>query len=147
MGQHNNDYTKYGKHSKFNLGDKINNKDELKEDNIVEESSTIEENTKESESIECEEMTKEEVETLTEDDVIDIKESEIINDTVVLGTVFNCAKLNVRKLADKNSDPVAKIDNGDIVKIDMENSTNEFYKVLTKTNISGYCVKEFIKIN
>ena len=60
------------------------------------------------------------------------------------GVVVNCAKLNVRKAPSKNADILGVIARYDDVKVDMEESTEDFYKVFTEAGVEGYCVKTFI---
>ena len=75
-------------------------------------------------------------------------EQKIIPDPVI-ATVVNCTKLNVRKAADKNSEVVCVIDKGTELTVDVDNSTDNFYKVYTICKdvlVEGYCVKEFISI-
>lgn len=69
--------------------------------------------------------------------------------TNLLAMVTKCSRLNVRKEADKNSKVVCVIANGDEVTVDLDTSTEDFYKVHTIVNdvlVEGYCVKEFIEI-
>lgn len=161
MGQH-NDYTKFGKHNKFNLDNKNRNEFNTaekniveKDNNVIEESTIMEEITSnivdeistESQNIEYEELQDNEITNLKEDEIIDINKTDILNDSVILGIVNNCTKLNIRELPDKDSNPIGILNEGDIVKINMNESTDQFYKILTKNNISGYCMKEFIKDN
>ena len=61
------------------------------------------------------------------------------------GVVEGCAKLNVRKEANKTAEVVCVINKGDSVVIDRANSTEDFYKVCV-LDFEGYCVKDFIKI-
>lgn len=92
---------------------------------------------KEEEVIETETETEEEIEEVIEEPAPEPKE--------VKGVVANCSRLNVRKEASADA-PVLKIINCDTkVKIDEENSTEEFYKVYTG-GIAGFCMKEFIEI-
>ena len=67
----------------------------------------------------------------------------------VLGTVYNCVKLNVRKEANKNASVIAVLDSGAVVGIDMGESNDYFYNVCFNVNgndVKGYCVKDYIKI-
>ena len=63
------------------------------------------------------------------------------------GVVVNCAKLNVRKAPSKDADILGVISRYDDVKVDMEESTEDFYKVCTEAGVEGYCVKTFIGFN
>lgn len=69
--------------------------------------------------------------------------------TNLIAMVTNCTRLNVRKEANKNSKVVCVIANGNEVAVDLDASTEDFYKVHTVINdvlVEGYCVKEFIEI-
>ena len=96
----------------------------------------------ENDSVENVEEKIEEPTTENEDPVVEEKPS-------VLGTVYNCAKLNVRKEANKNASVIAVLDSGAVVGIDMGESNDYFYNVCFNVNgndVEGYCVKDFIKI-
>lgn len=62
------------------------------------------------------------------------------------GTVANCQKLNVRKRPIAGADVLGVIDEGDKLEIDMEKSTDEFYKIVTENKLSGYCMRKFIDL-
>ena len=92
-------------------------------------------------------------ETVVEDVVNkpDVEEIVITNQPVKLvqevpGEVVNCDKLNVRKEANKESDPVCVINKNEEVTITIEDSTEDFYKIITATGIEGYCMKQFINV-
>lgn len=55
-----------------------------------------------------------------------------------------CARLNVREKASKDSNIVAIANAGSKLRIDKEESTKDFYKVLLETGVSGFVAKEFI---
>lgn len=63
-----------------------------------------------------------------------------------IGIVINCVKLNVRKNADKDSEVLCVIEKDAEVIIDLENSTDEFYKVCTSSGVEGYCMIKYIEI-
>ena len=62
----------------------------------------------------------------------------------VTGNVSGCAKLNVRKAANKDAEIVAVINEGSEVVINRIKSTVDFYAVCTAAGIEGYCMKKFI---
>lgn len=69
---------------------------------------------------------------------------EMIN---VQGVVSNCAKLNVRREAQKRTDNVlCVISAGDVLAIDEKRSTNAWFYVTTVDGVSGYCMKEFVTV-
>ena len=61
------------------------------------------------------------------------------------GVVVKCAKLNVRVKPSKESTVCYILNNGESVMVDLDESTEDFYKVYT-INMDGYCMKEFIDI-
>lgn len=95
-------------------------------------------------------LTNEEVEQLAEEDVIEVKADDIT--VVTTGIVANCARLNVRKEADKEADVLCVISKGVNVAVNLDESTEDFYKVCTPAGtgdlfgVEGYCMKQFIEI-
>lgn len=84
--------------------------------------------------------------TNTEDAVIlgvDLAEPKIVT-----GIVSGCAKLNVRKKPAKHgySGVAEVIDVDSELELDLENSTEEWYKVRTESGVTGYCMKKFVTI-
>lgn len=65
---------------------------------------------------------------------------------IVKGVVSGCIKLNVRKEAKKDAEVLAVIDAKTKVEVEPDNSTDKWYKVITKAGIEGYCMKEFITL-
>lgn len=64
----------------------------------------------------------------------------------VTGIVSGCAKLNVRKAANKDAEVVAVINEGSEVVINRIKSTVDFYAVCTAAGIEGFCMKKFITV-
>lgn len=65
----------------------------------------------------------------------------------VLGVVTECALLKVRKTPEVVDDNILdEIPLATEVFIDMEKSTEEFYKVTTAAGLDGFCMKKFINI-
>ena len=64
--------------------------------------------------------------------------------TIVDGVVTNCLRLRLRK--EPNGTIISWLDAGDEVLVDTLQSTDEWYKVYTKDDLDGFCMKEFIKI-
>lgn len=90
------------------------------------------------------EVKPEEVEP-TEDPEVKPEEAKPAENEPVDGVVEGCVRLNVRKEANKTADVVRVINKGDSVMVDLEKSTEDFYKIFT-LDFDGYCVKDFIKI-
>ncbi len=64
----------------------------------------------------------------------------------VIGVVTDCLKLNIRKEPNKDSDVVVVVTCLDELKIDPDNSTDEWYAVCTVTGIEGFCMKKFVAV-
>ena len=65
---------------------------------------------------------------------------------MTIGVVANCNKLNIRKKPDFNADVVGMVDVGTALTINVTGSTEDFYKVRTKSGMFGFCIKEFVEI-
>ena len=95
-------------------------------------------------------LTNDEVEQLSEEDIIDVEVTE--QGSMVTGIVTNCTRLNVRKEADKEAEIVCVINKGVNVAVNLDESTEDFYKVCTPAGtgdlfgVEGYCMKQFIEI-
>lgn len=121
--------------------------EENKEEEVV--TTTPEEITEPETTPVVEENITTEVETEPETEVETEPETtpeEVVNkaDSVV-GTIVKCVRLNVRKEPNKDAKVVGVLNKDDSVDINIEESTNDFYKVSTMT-VTGYCVKDFIEI-
>lgn len=64
-----------------------------------------------------------------------------------IGTVINCASLNVRKEPSKDAAIMCTIKASEKVEIDESKSTNEFYKIFNSAGVEGYCMKNYISID
>lgn len=62
------------------------------------------------------------------------------------GTVTDCAKLNVRSVADDSSPDsiIATIDAMTEVEVDPAASTDKFFKIRTGDGVEGFCMREYI---
>ena len=87
-------------------------------------------------------MFEEPVIALTEEPVEEIPVEELT--TIVNGVVTNCLRLRLRK--EPNGTIISWLDAGDEVLVDTVQSTDEWYKVYTKDDLDGFCMKEFITI-
>lgn len=67
-------------------------------------------------------------------------------DGVVFGIVTDCLKLNVREEPSINAKILTTINALSDVIVDLNNSTDAFYKVCNSAGIEGYCVKRYIAI-
>lgn len=92
------------------------------------------------EDVTTEEVTLGEVTT----EVVEVESVEEPKKTELIGVVSGCAKLNVRAEASKDSDIVTVISVG--TELTIEDTEDDFYKVCTLDNKTGYCMKKFIVI-
>ena len=74
----------------------------------------------------------------------DIRVEETVED--IIGVVTDCLKLNIRKEPNKDSDVVVVVTCLDELKIDPNNSTDDWYAVCTVTGIEGFCMKKFVAV-
>lgn len=72
--------------------------------------------------------------------------TEAVPEIPKIGTVSGCTKLNVRRKPAAGADVVTIINVGTEVEIDEAKSTAEWYKVITNTNVEGYCMRKFITV-
>ena len=66
-----------------------------------------------------------------------------------VGIVVNCEKLNLRRTPLKDSDGaniITELLPGIAVLIDENESTPNFYKVITEDGLEGYCMRQFIEV-
>lgn len=108
------------------------------------------------------ELTEEIVETLEEEveteeavDTIAVEAAQLAVDAEekteqtkpeTLKGIVTADKLNVRKVPSLNGEVAAAINKNTKVRINVEKSTLDWYKVSTSTGVSGYCMKKFIEV-
>lgn len=63
----------------------------------------------------------------------------------IFGTVCDCKNLNIRKNPDANSQILFAVPKDAKVKIDLDSSTAEWYKVFVNDQ-EGFCMKKFITL-
>ena len=63
-----------------------------------------------------------------------------------IGHVVGCTRLNVRKTPNIRANVMCEIECGSEVEIDDNDSTLDFYKILTASGVEGYCVKKYISM-
>lgn len=69
----------------------------------------------------------------------------MITETMITGVV-DCLRLGIYSKPDIDSEIVCKIRYLTEVEIDLDYSTDEFYKVYTAIGAEGFCLKKFITI-
>lgn len=65
---------------------------------------------------------------------------------IASGVVTECVRLNIRETPSADGDVVAVIDLLTEVVVDLEDSTDEFYKISTATGVKGFCMKKYIAL-
>lgn len=76
-----------------------------------------------------------------------VEESQEVEEAVpTVGFVDNCECLRVREESNVDSEELCIINKLSEVVIDLDNSTDYFYKVTTSEGVEGYCMKKFITI-
>lgn len=126
--------------------------EEITEENTEEVNETVEQveetiNDVEETTNEIEETTEEVTDEVTEPEVIVPSIENNVENNEVIGKISGFEKLYVRKEASKDSEPVGIVTDKDDLSIDVDRSTDDFYKVITSNGLEGYCVKEFVKID
>lgn len=75
-------------------------------------------------------------------------ETEAVNEPHIgSGIVTDCLYLNVRKLPDINADVAVVIDALTQVCVDLDASTEDFYKVRTSDGVEGFCMRKYIALS
>lgn len=115
-----------------NINENLENNNLVEESIIEEVDKTVEEQTIMNENME--ESNEEQIDT--QDEV----------EETVLGIINNCTKLYIREESSKESKPLGILEEGTEIIIDLDNSTEDFYKITTYNGIEGYCVKDYVKI-
>ena len=96
-----------------------------------------------------EEIEKEIEEVNETEEVEEVNEIEEVEeeDTTVVGTVTGCQKLNVRAKADIKAEVVCQIPEKAVLLIDIDESTDEWYKVYTEAGMEGFCMKKYVTVS
>lgn len=64
----------------------------------------------------------------------------------ILGVVTDCIKLNIRSKPEENAKILVKVPVLSELEIDRTKSTDKWYRVITESGISGFCMKKFVAI-
>lgn len=84
---------------------------------------------------------------IDESEINEVKSVESKIDEITIGTVSNCAKLNIRNAPYKSAGVVTTVVSSTELMIDLDKSANEWYYVYTASGIEGFCMKDFVSIN
>lgn len=98
--------------------------------------------TKEVEDIELEEV--DDTEVVCVEDLVEAEEKE----ETTVGFVTNCSAVNIRKspvIDPKNI--VCEAPKDSLLVIDPNESTGEWYSVVTESGSKGYCMKKYVFVN
>lgn len=86
-----------------------------------------------------------------EEEAVNVEELLEIEDAVeeetVVGVVIGCEKLNIRKGPAINSDVLCTVPVNAVLVIDVNESTNEWYSVITESGCNGYCMKKYVRVS
>lgn len=64
----------------------------------------------------------------------------------IIGTVYECSKLNIRDIPGTDGNIVCTVPAGTQLMIDGDRSTVDWVKVYTEAGLEGYCMGEYITI-
>lgn len=86
------------------------------------------------------------------DHVIETPEITMVEETVetvtlpetVTGVITGCSKLNVRVAPVAGAEVVCVLDVNTEIKINVANSTDEWFSICTAAGIDGYCMRKFV---
>lgn len=94
---------------------------------------------------------KEEVLEVVEEETVETEVKEVleaVEETVEteIGVVLGCDRLNVRKEANIKSEVATVVPVGTILVVVPGLSTEEWYSVITKEGVKGFCMKKFVSV-
>lgn len=76
-----------------------------------------------------------------------VTETEAVEEVAeVFGVVTDCLRLNIREEPTKDSAVVTIVTCLDELKIDLDNSTDDWYAVCTASGVEGFCMKKFVVV-
>lgn len=64
----------------------------------------------------------------------------------VIGVVTDCLSLNIRKVPSKTANIVGTVTALSELKIDEDESTDDWFAVCTASGVSGFCMKKFVAV-
>ena len=93
-------------------------------------------------------MAKKETKKVNEEALEEVQDAVIEEATPEFaeGVVSGCTKLNVRNKPNIKAKPLTEIPAKSKVRIELEASTDEWYKVVTEGCVQGYCMKKYITL-
>lgn len=85
------------------------------------------------------------------EEVVNVEElletEDAVEEETAVGVVIGCEKLNIRKGPTINSDVLCTVPVNAVLVIDENESTNEWYSVITESGCNGYCMKKYVKVS
>ena len=88
---------------------------------------------------------------LEEEEAVNVEElletEDAVEEETVVGVVIGCEKLNIRKEPAINSDVLCIVPVNTVLVIDVNESTNEWYSVITESGCNGYCMKKYVRVS
>lgn len=79
--------------------------------------------------------------------VEDTPVTEVVEEVAeIFGVVTDCLRLNIREEPTKDSAVVTILTCLDELKIDLDNSTDDWYAVCTASGVGGFCMKKFVAV-
>lgn len=83
------------------------------------------------------------IDEIVEETVSEVEEVKV---ETVKGFVFGCEKLNMRKEANKESEVVTVLSKDTEIEVNLTDSTDDFYKIVTPMGFEGFYMKKFISV-
>jgi uncharacterized protein YgiM (DUF1202 family) len=78
-----------------------------------------------------------------------VEDTETVKETTkseITGVVTDCLKLNVREAPSTDAKVLSEIQALSEVKVDLDESTDTFYKICNAAGIQGFCMKKYIAL-
>lgn len=93
------------------------------------------------------EVKEEVVETVTEDIIETVEEPVEETPETLIGVVsVNGKQLNIRKEPSTNSDRVSVVEDGTVLMIEPDKSSEDWFKIYTEAGVEGFCMKKFVTL-
>lgn len=69
--------------------------------------------------------------------------------TPVFGVVSNCAKLNIRSTPEggDSNNVIGTVDVSVTIEVDLDSSTEDFFKIRTLQGLEGFCMKNYVTLS
>ena len=84
------------------------------------------------------------IETVKIEDLVGTEEKE----ETLVGFVVGCEELNIRKAPVKDpKNIVCTVRKDSLLVIDPNESTSEWYSVITESGCNGYCMKKYVRVS